>query len=167
VSLLPEATLNADDDYMEEFRGYWYPRLHPLLDKYTPAYGKASVSERQLVGTVDVTEETLEEELVDIGFVRNPLAAYKIHEDGRESEGSWVLLEEHDEYDIIDPGMQLHLTLFKSHAKVDGRAIYAHYEDDWRVSPLAHLRSENLSGAVGAQKAHRLLDAKSFVEVKD
>lgn len=62
-------------------------------------------------------------------------------EDRRVSEGSWVLLHE-DNPEVIEEGKQVHITLFD---RVDGpgREIYAHYEDDWRSAPLAHLRSAN------------------------
>jgi hypothetical protein len=163
MTILPYSILNEDDDYIEELRGYWYPRIHPVLTKYTPAYGVATVSEAQFVREVSLSEDALEAELTEVGFARNPLAAFKSHPDGRESEGSWVLIPERDDYGLVEPGMQLHITLLPRTDDATGRAIYAHYEDDWRVSPLAHLRSANFDVEAGVTKVDWLLDNEMFL----
>jgi hypothetical protein len=59
--------------------------------------------------------------------------------------------------------MQLHLTLFERQDGKAGREIYAHYEDDWRVSPLPHLRAENFSERQGVELLTELIDEHSFL----
>lgn len=159
-TLLPRSFLDSDDDWQEGFRAKWYPRFHPYLE-LVGGYGIGTVGSNQYVGYTKLDEETLEEELVDLGFVRNPISCYKHGPDGRPSTGSWVLLAEDSKR--IDPGMQLHVTLFLK-GDEDGVDIFAHYEDDWRTAPLAHLREKNFQPEYGASLARSIFDKNSFVD---
>jgi len=149
--------LGPNDDWMERLRKKLYPILHPYLERYG-GYALGIVRENQYVGTVELDEDTLEWKLAEHGFVRNPIAAYKTHTDGRESEGSWVLYHA-EAPQIVAEGMQLHITLFASGGS--GIDLYAHYEDDWRASAFSHLRAKNFSAEKGVEKATRVLD---FIE---
>lgn len=137
---------DSDDDWVEGARLYFYPRLHEPLSTLgdrigVNLYSVGHVGERQYVGVLDESEDTIEKALDDHGE-RNPVACLKDLSDGRTSEGSWVIRHA-ERPDLIEEGMQLHFTLFKREDGKPGREIYAHYEDDWRVAPLAHLREKN------------------------
>lgn len=162
----------ANDDWQEGIRRVLYPWLHPRLDKLgdalgIPLYAMGHVGYNQYLGLVDESEEVVEEELVELGLRRNPIACLKELSDGRVSEGSWVLREPTDSRALIESGMQLHLTMFARQDGKPGRELYAHYEDDWRVSPLKHLRESAFSAASGVQKGRVLLDQHTFLTLKD
>lgn len=172
--MLPKFLLDEDDDWIEGFRQYWYPKLHPYLER-VGGYGIGTSPDEQYVGYVDVDEEVIEQELVEIGFVRNPIACLKSTEDGRVSEGSWVLLAEDDVGEFIDDGYQLHVTMFGSgpeDAAAAGREFYAHCEPDWRVAPFKHLYPGRYPGAKYIQEpaaayTRAVLDDHAFFTVKD
>jgi hypothetical protein len=163
--IIPKLTLNkilnSDDDWIESFRRSLYPLLHDPLSKLgekigVNLYAVGSVGGNQYVGKFDENEDAIEEEF-DSRAERNPVAALKSLEDGRTSEGSWVVLHDHCP-DLIEEGKQLHFTLFVREDGAAGRELYAHYEDDWRAAPLAHLRSENFSPEKGVKIAEEYLD---------
>lgn len=158
--MIPERYVSADDDWQERARKYIYPKLHPYL-RFVGAYSVSKVLEEQYVGYFVESEDVVEKELRDAGFRRNPISAFKTHPDGRESEGSWVLLHE-DAPSLVESGMQLHVTLLRR--KFGGRDVYAHYEDDWRVSPWSHLRAKNFSAPTGVSKAIAILDKHTFLK---
>lgn len=148
--------LGADDDWQEDFRSYAYPRLHPLLTPFG-GYGVGRVGWNQYVGTVSIDEEVLEEELVALGFERNPIACFKSLPDGRESEGSWALRD-----DRLDPNRQLHITIFERDDGEPGRVVYGHEEYDWRVRPFWHLQGKDFDPEGGAEYARELIDGRTF-----
>lgn len=147
--------LDANDDWIETLRLTLYPKLHPYLEPFG-GYAVGSVGSGQYVGTLDEGEETIEDALDDRGR-RNPIACLKSLDDGRVSEGSWVLLHG-DCPGLIEAGMQVHITLFKRADGEPGRELYAHYEDDWRVAPIPHLRATNFDASVGVDLATEYLD---------
>ena len=159
--MLPRFLLDSDDDWQEGLRAWLYPRLHPLLKQFG-GYGVGETRLNQYVGKFSEGEESIELELVDAGFRRNPIACFKSLPDGRASEGSWVLLNE-DAPDYVAPGMQLHVTMFERDDGQKGREIYAHYEDDWRSAPVAHLRAKNFNAAAGVDIAGDYLDERTFL----
>lgn len=159
--------LDADDDWIESFRRVWYPRLHPYLTSIpgpVPFYSLGHVGPLQDVGWVSIDEEEFEEILVDLGFQRNPIACFKSDPHDHLSEGSWVLRVRDDEFDLLEPGMQLHITLFASDA--GDLEIFAHVEDDWRVSPIAHLRGDNFRPVMGRTHMRSLLDEHTSLDVQ-
>lgn len=169
--MLPGFLMDADDDWQEGLRGRLYPWLHPKLRAIgkhlgVPMYGIGGVGWTQYVGVANEPEEVIEAELADAGFRRNPIAAYKSLPDGRESEGSWVLLHE-DAPDLVAEGMQLHVTLFASDTNTDHRAIYAHYEDDWRTNWRGHLTETNFDAHAGVDKCIAVIDDETFLTFKD
>lgn len=164
-----KSLLNADDDWIESLRLYFYPKLHdPLSDLGdligVDLYALGHVGQSQFVGVLEEDEDTIEEE-IDNAAERNPIACLKSLEDGRTSEGSWVLRHE-DNPDLVEEGMQVHITMFDREDGGKGREIYAHYEDDWRAAPLAHLREKNFSSERGAEIATEYLDNHSYLVLK-
>lgn len=155
--------LDSDDDWIETVRRRYYPRLHPYL-KRVGGYGIGHVGQAQYVGTFDESEDVIEDELDDRGR-RNPIACFKSLHDGRKSEGSWAILHT-DSPDLVAPGMQLHLTLFERKDSKPGRELYAHYEDDWRVSPIKHLREANFDVATGVELTTKYVNEHTFLELK-
>lgn len=169
--MLPRVLLDADDDWQEGVRATLYPWLHPKLQAVgdrvgVPLYAVGHVGYDQFVGVATEDEEVIEDELAAVGFRRNPISCFKSLPDGRESEGSWVLLHE-DAPEYVEVGMQLHVTLFAADTHTDHRGIYAHYEDDWRQSWLAHLREENFSAVAGVDTCRTVIDTETFLTFKD
>jgi hypothetical protein len=167
-----EQLLGADDDWQEPVAGYLYPKLHQYLVWLggligVPLYAIGGTGSSQYVGKVDIDEETLEHEFADLGLLRNPITAYKIKADGREQEGSWVLWHDYDSRGLVEPRRQLHIMIFERADEQPGREIYAHYEDDWRSAPIAHLREKNFDVEQGVEKATDLFDDWSFITLKD
>lgn len=156
--------LNSNDDWIEQIRRYLYPKLHPILKKFG-GFGIGKLREKQYVTTVKISEEELEKELVDIGFERNPIAAYKTRylDDGK-SGGSWRLLPNSDPEGGIEAEKQLHVTLFRSNhpeGKVD---IYAHYECNWEKRPRDHLDAVDYDTEWAVDYTQRLINEYSYVD---
>jgi hypothetical protein len=167
--VLPKSLLGSDDDWIEVVRSTLFPILHPYLVKYTSSYGVGTFGEKsaslQFAGRVEVNEELLEEKLVEMGFRRNPVACYKSLHDGRQSEGSWVLLsgDEPEGFPPLAHNRQLHLTLFASPGG-KGREMYAHNEIDWRKDAGGHLKAKNWKPALGGEQMRDLVDNYSDME---
>lgn len=147
-------------DWIESARRLLYPRLHPWLVK-VGGYGTGTVTDAQHVATIHMDESSVEEYLLHAPhrFERNPVAAYKTTPDGRQSTLSLRLTahgSSHYNSDYVESGMQLHWTFFEA---ADGALdLYAHYEDDWQVSPLKHLRGTNLDVAEGRRRSEEFLE---------
>lgn len=168
--MLPESLTNSDDDWVESLRKYFYPKLHDPLSKFGDSiginlYATGIVGWNQYVGDLKADEEVIEKEIDRLGGKRNPVACLKELRDGRTSEGSWVLLHA-DLPDVIEPGMQLHMTLFERNSG-KGRELYAHYEDDWRSAPLAHLRAKNFDISGGVAMTKEIFDNRTFLQLSD
>lgn len=165
--MLPKYLLDSDDDWIEATRRKIYPKIHDELVSLGDLIGirlfaTGTVGWNQYVGKFDEDEESIEEELEALSSIRNPIACLKELRDGRLSEGSWVLL--HEDYpELIEEGMQLHFTLFERDDGQPGREVYAHYEDDWRVSPIAHLRGENWDVKHGVKIAGEVFNDSTFL----
>jgi len=165
--MLPKFLLDGDDDWQEGFRRRVFPRLHRTLVRIGSAVGVPLYAAGTLwyvghAATLDEDEEVIEEELVELGFRRNPVACFKSLKDGRQSEGSWALIHE-DDPERIEPGRQLHVTMFERRDGKPGRELHAHYEDDWRVAPLSHLRAKEFSYDQGVSVLVELLDEQTFL----
>lgn len=146
--LIPKYLIDSNDDWQEQLRRNYYPKLHKYLKPFG-GYATGHVGEKQYIGKFNEDEDAIEAELDDRGR-RNPIACLKSLSDGRVSEGSWVILHE-DCPDLVEEGMQIHMTLFVRADGKSGREIYAHYEDDWRSAPIAHLRESNFQVEKGAK----------------
>lgn len=155
-------------DYIERWRRYYYPKLDSFLDNFG-LYSVANVGHSQYAATLFIGEEAAEIELIhSLGFERNPVAAYKTHNDGRKSELSLRLTGEKagEKYggEYVDPGYQLHLTFFEHDGKPDGAVdVYAHYEHNWEVSPFKHLRGADMQREQAAEKFRDILRNHSML----
>lgn len=154
------SAFNANDDWQEGVRRRWYPLIHPFIEPFG-GYAVGTVGGNQYVGVLAEAEDAIEDALDDRGR-RNPIACLKSLEDGRVSEGSWAILHG-DSPDLVEPGMQLHVTMFVRSDGEPGRELYAHLEDDWRVSPLAHLREKNFDPERGVALAMEYFDTHTHL----
>jgi len=133
-------------------------------------YSTATVTPHQYVCSLSVAEEGLEKEVLHEphGWQRNPVAAYKYHSDGRGSTLSLRLTHKDSTSaygrTYAEPGMQLHWTIFPSERGGADIDLYAHYEDDWMASPLAHLRGDNMSSKEGVKRSLALLRRETSYE---
>jgi hypothetical protein len=163
--MIPRSLLGPAADYQENLRRSLYPKLHTVL-KPLGGYGKAKVYEDQYVGTLHVGEETVEKELWDMGFERNPIAAYKYHgSDNRKSTGSWRLLPENDPTGLVDDRKQVHVTLFRNEALPEYIDVYAHYEYNWESEAVKHLRSVDFNPSEGVELAETIFDQHSYLKL--
>ncbi|MFC7199500.1 hypothetical protein [Halospeciosus flavus] len=154
--------LDSDDDWIETVRRVLYPRLHPYLVPFG-GYGVGTTTLNQYVAHLDEDEEAIEEELVAAGGERNPIACFKTLPDGRLSEGSWRFTHATDPTGRVEPGMQLHITLFERDDGLPGREVYAHYEDDWMADASGHLKGANFSASKGVSYATVLFDNHTYL----
>lgn len=154
-------------DWVESVRRTLFPLFHRLLEPIG-LYGTGRVYDNQYVTTYHqqnyvkypTAEEELEAIFHKIGIERNTVASYKIHDDGRTSEGSWRAT--HPDY--VEDGMQIHITLFRPHnSGLDEIDVYAHYEDDYEHRPISHIREKNFSASEGVRRAKRLLRNKTSI----
>jgi hypothetical protein len=149
-------------DYWERLRGWLIPKLGIFAqfledvtgDRY---YVESKTHNNQFVGRVDMGEEEFEKELHDMGFERNPLAAWKHIDTGENEEGSFrkVGYENH-------PDMQLHVILYDGDKMAEcGECVYvyAHWELRWDVDPIGHYRGGGeWNPAEGVRRMKDLLD---------
>lgn len=166
--MIPEGLTNEDDDWQEKLRSFLYPKLHGYLRSLSdvigvPLFAVKETSEARHVGTVGVSAEELEVQLANAGARRNPIAAYKTLPDGRASIGSWVIIYQ-SHPDLVEPGMQLHFTLFESDGGRVG--VHAHYEDDWRSSAIKHLRGTNFDVDSGKEKAKKFFNSQMDADLQ-
>lgn len=159
--------LNADDDWIESFRRFWYPKFHTLLTALG-AYAVGDTGPRQHVGTFETDPEKVERALSDIGFERNPIACLKDDPHGHISIGSWALRSHDDQWDMLDTDRQLHVTLFDESSDGTTRvAVYAHNEYDWQDRPFAHLAGKDMAVDRGRQMTAWLLENETYLDVSE
>jgi len=162
--------LNADTDWIEGFRRFWYPKIHGILSRIgetigIPLYARGVIRTHEPAGYIEESEEIIEKKIESISGERNPIAALKNLPNGRVSEGSWVFL--HEDYpEIIEEDMQLHITLFETNRIGYERVIYTHYEDNWRTSPIAHLQAKNFNRKAGVRKTLEILRNDTELSIK-
>lgn len=163
---------------IENFRRFWYPRLHRFLGTLPGDLGAEGYCyENQYTYTMNMPEAEAEGVLMSLGFRPNPMAYYKYTEDGRGSIGSWILTQDRCR-PVMDPwaGLgegypfdtrerQIHVTVFPSR---DGSTqqveLYAHEEYWWLARPFAHLREEHFSPRRGKAMLRWLLDHEDSLE---
>lgn len=155
--------LDADDDWIETYRQFCYPKLHPILSGIGPFYAVGTVGKDQHVGNFDVNEETFEEILVDLGFERNPIACLKTDNHDHLSEGSWVLRSHDDTFDLLDKDRQLHVTIFNGKGG-NPLEVYAHNEYDWQDAPWKHLRGKDFRPVEGCTQMEQILDHHTYLD---
>ena len=148
---IPKRLLGADDDWIEVVRKTAHDTLDPYLKRLETS---REVCLEQYVGRIQIDEESFEEVLEQLGFIRNPLAYYKYTPEDRPSTGSWVLLSG-DGPIKIRSGRQLHITIYESE---DGIDVFAHNEFDWREHPVRHLREEIILYELGVEQAQLIIN---------
>lgn len=157
-------------DWIETVRGWVIPKLGIFAqwleditgDKY---YVESTTHNNQFVGRVNMKEGEFEEVLHDMGFHRNPLAAWKSLESNpdNEEEGSWRKIG----FDG-DEDKQLHVILYKGSNMQNGDNdyiyVYAHWEYRWDTDPWKHYKGGHgvYSGAKGVKKMKNYLDEKGI-----
>lgn len=162
-------------DYWEGIRGWLIPKLggiaHFLSDVLNDRYYVESATQAgEFVGRVDMGEEEFEKVLHDMGFQRNPLAAWKhlAKDTDQHEEGSfrWIPPEDSD----LDQKMQLHVILYDGSARNDAETgytyVYAHWEYRWDVGPWKHYRGYRHSHEQGVEIMTRRLNEQG-VEFED
>lgn len=159
MTVLPESLLSPDDDWIEAVRRWLYPRLDTIWPM-----GSMLLDADGYVTTIHASPELVELELAHCEFVRNPVASFKIHPDGRKSVGSWVLLPPDAPDGTLEPDEQLHLTLVPtSNGGVD---VFAHVETDWRDDPYGHL-TDGGSYERADDLLHSLLTTNTYFDTTD
>jgi hypothetical protein len=150
-------------DYWEGWRAWLIPKLGGIAhwleevtgDRY---YVESKTHNNQFVGRVPMGEEEFEKVLHDLGFQRNPLAAWKHIGTGEHEEGSWRKVG----YEGEDAKMQLHVIIYDGdkiqNAETDVTYVYAHWELRWDVDPWGHYRGHIYNPDEGVQRTKKLLD---------
>ena len=129
-------------DWWEALRAGTLPWLHRWLS-LLGAYAEGRVAPSSYALTVELDPEALEARLHDLGFVRNPLAAFERRPGGHEV-GSWARRES------LLADRQLHVLLFDG-ANPGETDVYAHEEASWITHPVAHYRQEAIDVVAGVR----------------
>lgn len=114
--------LGADDDFWEPLRRLALTRGDEAAEG-TGLYASSTLPREDMVGTIPMNVEEVEEELEALGFDRNPMSSWKRSHDGRPEAGSWGLRGLPEEIDALPPAAravvaasaedQLHVILFE------------------------------------------------------
>lgn len=150
-------------DWIESVRQYIIPKLGlvtQLIEDVTGNfyYVENETHNTQFVGRVPLSEDEFEEELHEMGFVRNPLSSLKTNAStGEIEEGSWRKAGFSD-----NPEYQLHVVIYDGNpidnADVDVTYVYAHWELAWDKHPVKHYRGVKKSGPEGVRRMKKHLD---------
>lgn len=148
------------DWFNEQFRRRVWPKLHPLLQR-VGGYAIGVTPENQLAAVFEQDIEEVEHQVMhSLGFGRNNIACLKHRETGEWSDGSWVWRP-----DGWLSEMQLHITLYDGIFDGEGMAgqsevttAYAHWEDNYWVSPFDHLDGANFQPREGVRRFQEMLD---------
>lgn len=138
-------------DWLEAVRHALIPDLGHLLaevndDWSTDLYATLQTHVHELAFLWHEPEEAFERRLHELGFVRNPVAAWKSLDDGSTEQGSWAWRGrppatsstgewEHDPW----ADAQLHVIVF-GEAGDGTTAAFAHWEYSWKTHPVKHYR---------------------------
>lgn len=143
-------------DWWEALRARTLPWLHRWL-ALVGAYAEGEVAPSSYALTAGLAPEALEVRLHELGFVRNPLAAFERRPGGHEV-GSWARRES------LLADRQLHVLLFRGPTP-DETDVYAHEEASWITQPVAHYRQEAIDVVAGV-RAVRALFAEAGLPVR-
>jgi len=150
-------------DWWERLRAWLVPKLGvftQLLEDITGDYYyvESKTHNNQFVGRIDMPEEDFEAELHEMGFERNPLAAWKHLGSGEHEEGSWRKVG----YEGEDQKMQLHVILYDGDKMQNADSgvtyVYAHWELRWDSDPMGHYRGKIYEPGTGVKMMKDLLD---------
>lgn len=142
-------------DFIEPVRRAVAPRIGTIVslaedmlsEKY---YYNSEQRLNQFVGRVDRDVESMERELHDIGYVRNPISWLKRNRSGEVEESSWRKTKDEQ---------QVHAILYDGtsapHAESGYTYIYAHEEYRWDRYPVKHLMGKSVSPKDGVREVRR------------
>lgn len=149
--------MSNDDSFWEWLRTNYWPVLHECFDGEVFFVG--GLGPKEYVGTLAMTEDEVETLLRELGFVRNPVAAFKSRKwypgdsDGV-SEGSWAWRGNSLRRAFCNP-MQLHMTIFSND---DGtHDLLGHWEASWITRPVAHYRGTDYHPEEGVKMMREML----------
>lgn len=158
---------NPTNSTFEKVRRAVIPKLGALVNFYNETTGSdlyvnGYTTKDQFVGRVNMSEEEFEEVLEEMGFTRNPLAAFKtLVGTNYPEEGSFRWLgTEHEDY---RNDFQLHVVIYDGKvvpdADVGETYVYAHWEYRWDTNPVKHYKSVDFQTEKGARMMKDMLDA--------
>ncbi|UBF23183.1 hypothetical protein M1M34_gp032 [Haloarcula tailed virus 2] len=154
----------ANADFWETIRSTLIPlvgRQVAKLDSHTKDhyYVEHRTGRGQYICQINKSEEKFEEDLEDMGFERNPIAAFKtLAGTDHKEEGSWYKVDDSD--DVLDlelpekakefdregqPDFQLHLILYEIDDDSKTTTVCGHHELWWGARPLGHYRGHYYS----------------------
>lgn len=155
-------------DFWETIRSVLLPKLGIVahhLNTITKKnyYVEADTHKERFVGRVEMGEEEFEKVLHDLGFERNPLAAWKHLETDADNyeEASFRKIGFEDE-----PRKQLHVVLYDG-ANVDDSPdeytyVYAHFEYRWDTNPIKHYRGHEVESKRAVKRMKWMLDGQGI-----
>jgi len=88
--VLGKRLLGADNDFWPVLRSTLLPYLDSLAAGFPGFYAESHSPPADFVGIVSRDLDQLERDLEDLGYLRNPMAAYKTSPKGWQSDGSWA-----------------------------------------------------------------------------
>lgn len=135
-------------DWMTRVRRRVLPTIHRIKEPFG-GFAQCTMHPSEYVGTVQRELEAFRPDLEAMAFSPEPIASLKVHNDGRQSVGSWVRRQS----PLAD--WQLHVTLFR-----DGRdtlEVFAHREYSWLRHPYKHYTAQGWDTSGGVERMRSLL----------
>lgn len=164
-------------DYWETIRRWTLPKIGRLVAEVNETMGTdlyvTSVTNRDEFSCfVPQSEEELEERLHEMGFVRNPVAAWKrIFYDSNIYEGGSYALRGHwdgEMFHIYPWGdYQLHAIIYELDGDDTTTAVFAHYEYSWVTHPIKHYRAHGVPYKGEGPEIMRQLLSRNGATVSD
>lgn len=148
-------------DFVTGWRRKILPKVHEILSIWG-MFAERKESRSAYVGSVKLTLDAFEQDLDEVGFIRNFVASVKyrdINRGDRYTKGSWMFLP-----NGFFSGRMLHVTLYS--AFDDGFVdVYAHEEPYWLTHPVKHYSTDYVDVDEGVKRVTGLLEDK--VELVD
>ncbi|QSW97891.1 hypothetical protein [Haloterrigena alkaliphila] len=125
-----------------------FPTLHRIKE---PLGGFAQCLQHpdEYVGTIPYGLGEFRSDLQEMSFEPEPIAALKVHRDGRLSAGSWVRRQS------ALASWQLHVSLFRTDA--DAVEVFAHREYSWLRHSYKHYTGAGWDTEAGVERMRSLL----------
>lgn len=162
--------MNGESDFIERVRRTVIPPLGGVVSLINELggldlYVQGTTSSSEFVGRVPMGEESFEEELCSMNFVRNPLASLKrLRTTGYIEEGSFRWTP--PENSVHDESMQLHVVIYDGKSKQtfddEYTYVYAHWEYAWDKAPIKHYKGAEIDEAFGVGLMQRKLDTNDI-----
>ncbi len=146
-----------DLDRLTRARRRFWPAVDGALER-VGGYAQCVMHPSEYVGRVEREFPAFATDLRGMGFHREPIAALKVHADGRASAGSWVKRAS----TFADE--QLHVTLFDPG---NGVEVCAHWEYSWLTHPIKHYRGVGWDTDRGVRTMRDLLSRNGIAYLVD